>query len=133
VEQKNWAIVRQVAGYHRYDTEAERLLLNRIWALQTVMTNYVGPQQKLVSKTRHGAKVIKKYDTATTPHRRAEGHRRVEEDHDGARETLRRRQPRRRPGRDPSPHRRALDPDHRQDRSPTETRPREQGHARIRI
>ncbi len=74
VEQKNWAVVRQVAGYHRYDTEAERLLLNRIWSLQTVMTNYFGPQQKLVSKTRHGAKVIKKYDTATTPHRRAEGH-----------------------------------------------------------
>jgi hypothetical protein len=58
---------------------------------------------------------------------------RVEEDHDGARETLRRLQPRRRPARDPSSDRRALDPDHRQDRSPTETRPREHGHARIRI
>jgi hypothetical protein len=29
VEQKNWAVVRQVAGYHRYDTEAELQLLNR--------------------------------------------------------------------------------------------------------
>jgi hypothetical protein len=31
-------------------------------------------QQKLVSKLRVGAKVSKKYDTATTPHRRAERH-----------------------------------------------------------
>ena len=33
VEQKNWAIVRTVVGYHRYDTPAELLLLNTIWAL----------------------------------------------------------------------------------------------------
>jgi hypothetical protein len=32
------------------------------------------PQQKLVSKVRDGAKVTKKYDPATTPHRRAERH-----------------------------------------------------------
>ena len=74
VEQKNWAVVRQVAGYHRYDTDAERLLLNRIWALQTLMTNFFEPQQKLISKVRHGAKVTKKYDTATTPHQRAIRH-----------------------------------------------------------
>ncbi len=74
LEQKNWAVVRQVAGYHRYDTDAERLLLNRIWALQTLMTNFFGPQQKLISKVRHGAKVTKKYDTATTPHQRAIRH-----------------------------------------------------------
>src|SRR5665647_1522716 len=40
VEQKNWAIVRTVVGYHRYDTTAELLLLNRIWVLQSLMTNY---------------------------------------------------------------------------------------------
>ena len=34
-------------------------------------------QQKLVSKVRTGAKVTKKYDTATTPHRRAEDHETV--------------------------------------------------------
>jgi len=74
VEQKNWAIVRTVVGYHRYDTPAELLLLNKIWALQSKLTNYFYPQQKLVSKVRDGAKVSKKYDTATTPHRRAERH-----------------------------------------------------------
>lgn len=74
VEQKNWAVVRTVVGYHRYDTDAELALLNRIWALQTLMTNYFGPQQKLVSKVRYGAKVIKTYDTAATPHQRAAAH-----------------------------------------------------------
>ncbi|HUO39637.1 MAG TPA: transposase family protein, partial [Mycobacterium sp.] len=77
VEQKNWAIVRTVVGYHRYDTEAELLLLNKIWALQSQLTNYFYPQQKLLSKVRVGAKVTKKYDRATTPHRRAERHDRV--------------------------------------------------------
>src|SRR5271169_6071128 len=74
VEQKNWAIVRTVVGYHRYDTAAELLLLNKIWVLQSKLTNYFCPQQKLVSKIRVGAKVSKKYDTATTPHRRVERH-----------------------------------------------------------
>jgi hypothetical protein len=74
VEQKNWAIVRIVVGYHRYDTESELLLLNKIWMLQSKLSNYFYPQQKLVSKVRDGAKVSKKYDTATTPHRRAERH-----------------------------------------------------------
>ncbi|MGK2927962.1 MAG: integrase catalytic domain-containing protein [Acidimicrobiales bacterium] len=74
VEQKNWAVVRTVVGYHRYDTAAELALLNEIWALQSQMTNYFLPQQKLISKVRDGAKVTKKYDKATTPHRRAERH-----------------------------------------------------------
>jgi transposase InsO family protein len=72
VEQKNWATVRVMVGYHRYDTTAELMLLNKIWALQSLLANYFYPQQKLICKVRHGAKVIKKYDKATTPHRRAQ-------------------------------------------------------------
>ncbi len=74
VEQKNWAIVRTVVGYHRYDTPAELVLLNKIWVLQSQITNYFSAQQKLISKVRDGAKVTKKYDTATTPHRRSMTH-----------------------------------------------------------
>jgi hypothetical protein len=74
VEQKNWAIVRTVVGYHRYDTSAELLLLNEIWALQSQMTNYFYPQQKLVSKVRDGAKITKKYDRPATPAARASRH-----------------------------------------------------------
>jgi hypothetical protein len=71
VEQKNWTHVRELVGYHRYDTPAEQALLNEIWELDRVFTNYLLPQQKLVFKQRNGAKVTKRYDTATTPHQRA--------------------------------------------------------------
>jgi hypothetical protein len=74
VEQKNWAVVRTVVGYHRYDTPGELLLLNQIWVLQSEITNYFLAQQKLISKIRNGAKVTKKYDVPATPHRRAERH-----------------------------------------------------------
>jgi hypothetical protein len=74
VEQKNWAVVRTVVGYHRYDTAPELLLLNEIWNLQSQLTNYFYPQQKLMLKVRHGAKVSKKHDTAATPFHRAIDH-----------------------------------------------------------
>lgn len=70
VEQKNWHVVRQTVGYHRYDTAAELELLNRIWALQGQLGNHFGPQQKLISKERHGAKISKTYDKPATPYQR---------------------------------------------------------------
>jgi len=74
VEQKNWARVRELVGYYRYDTAAELTKLNEIWALDAQFTNYFLPQQKLVFKQRNGAKVTKRHDTATTPHQRAVAH-----------------------------------------------------------
>jgi len=71
VEQKNWTHVRELVGYLRYDTPTELALLNEIWELDRVFTNYLLPQQKLVFKQRNGAKVTKRYDVATTPHQRA--------------------------------------------------------------
>jgi Integrase core domain len=70
VEQKNYSIVRRAAGYFRYDSPRELELLNRLWTAQTQLMNLFVPQQKLVSKTRVGAKVAKRYDTATTPAQR---------------------------------------------------------------
>ena len=67
-------MVRTVVGYHRYDTASELLLLNEIWQLQSKLTNYFYPQQKLISKVRDGAKVSKKYDKAATPFHRAIDH-----------------------------------------------------------
>jgi hypothetical protein len=84
VEQKNWAVVRTVVGYHRYDTAPELFLLNEIWQLQSKLTNYFQPQQKLISKVRTGAKVSKKYDTATTPFRRAIAYPSVPDDRKAA-------------------------------------------------
>jgi hypothetical protein len=71
VEQKNWARVRELVGYLRYDTAGELDLLNQIWEFDRIFTNYLLPQQKLLSKTRIGARVIKKHDRGQTPHQRA--------------------------------------------------------------
>jgi len=58
VEQKNWARVRELVGYYRYDTAAELAKLNEIWARDALFTNYFLPQQKLVFKQRNGANVL---------------------------------------------------------------------------
>jgi hypothetical protein len=71
VEQKNWTHVRELVGYLRYDTPAELALLNRIWDLDRRFTNLVLTQQKLLHRERVGSKVIKRHDTAQTPHHRA--------------------------------------------------------------
>src|SRR5665213_177808 len=71
VEQKNWTHVRELVGYLRFDTEAELELLNAIWSLDARFTNHLLAQQKLVSRLREGAKVIKRHDAAKTPLERA--------------------------------------------------------------
>lgn len=66
-EQKNWTFVRRCVGYHRYDTPRELDLLNQLWPHESLLFNLLKPQQKLLTKTRQGAKVTKTYDTAATP------------------------------------------------------------------
>lgn len=70
VEQKNWTHVRSLVGYLRFDTSAELGLLNEIWDLDWQFTNLLCAQQKLISRERVGAKVIKRHDQAQTPHQR---------------------------------------------------------------
>jgi hypothetical protein len=77
VEEKNWSVVRQAVGYHRYDTDAELTLLNEIYALLRLQINFFSPHQKLISKRREGAKVIKKYGTARTPYQRVMADERI--------------------------------------------------------
>lgn len=67
IEQKNWSIVRRAIGYWRYDTARELDLLNQLWPAWNNRNNLLMPSQKLISKTRTGAKVTKKHDTAATP------------------------------------------------------------------
>ena len=70
VEQKNYSVVRRNVGYLRYDTEEELDLLNELYIYLDCYINYFQPVVKLVSKTREGSKVTKKYDDAKTPFRR---------------------------------------------------------------
>ena len=70
VEQKNWSVVRQTIGYHRYSGDLHVDILNGIYALLRDHINFFMPQQKLLTKTRVRAKVTKKHDTAQTPFQR---------------------------------------------------------------
>lgn len=79
VEQKNWTHVRQLVGYLRFDTAEELAVLNELWALDGLFTNYLLSQQKLIEKHRHGATVTKRHDRAKTPFERANAHQGVSE------------------------------------------------------
>jgi hypothetical protein len=70
VEQKNGNVVRRLIGYDRYASKAAYECLGRIYTLVRLYINFFQPTMKLVSKTRHGAKVHKVYDSAQTPYRR---------------------------------------------------------------
>jgi len=70
VEQKNYSVVRRAVGYLRYDTEEELKIMNEMYNVLRVYTNFFLPSMKLIEKTRIGSKVTKKYDKPKTPYRR---------------------------------------------------------------
>ncbi|MFQ6122945.1 MAG: transposase [Dehalococcoidales bacterium] len=70
VEQKNWSVVRRLVGYDRYNSRAALETLNGVYDLLRLYINFFQPVMKLVSKTRHGAKVHKVYERARTPYQR---------------------------------------------------------------
>ena len=70
VEQKNGNVVRRFVGYERYASKASFDCLGRVYDLVRLYINFFQPTMKLMSKTRHGAKVHKVYDVAQTPYQR---------------------------------------------------------------
>ena len=70
VEQKNFSVVRRAVGYQRYDTDEQLRLLDELYEVLDLYTNFFQPSMKLQAKERHGARVKKTYDTARTPYRR---------------------------------------------------------------
>jgi len=70
VEQKNGSIVRRIIGRDRYSSKRAYETLNRIYYSLRLYVNFFQPTMKLVSKTRHGARVHRVYDTAQTPYQR---------------------------------------------------------------
>jgi len=70
VEQKNWTLVRRLVGHDRYTSRAAMERLNLVYAVLRHYANFFQPTMKLVSKSRHGARVHKTYDTARTPYQR---------------------------------------------------------------
>lgn len=86
IEQKNYTIVRDTFGYHRYDTEKERASMKTINEKLRLYTNFFQPSMKLISRKKINQKSIKVYDKAKTPFRRVLEHPPVSE---GAKQFLR--------------------------------------------
>ena len=66
---KNWAVVRRLVGYDRLEWPA-LAALERIHDLAGDYVNFLHPLRKLVSKTRSGPRVTRRYDIASTPFHR---------------------------------------------------------------
>jgi transposase InsO family protein len=90
VEQKNRQLVREIVGYARYDQLTEVHWLNGVYELLDVYVNLVLPSQKLIEKTRDGAKLRKRYDTARTPFERLQALDAIEPQRDAELAALRR-------------------------------------------
>jgi hypothetical protein len=70
VEQKNGAIVRGLVGYDRLATRPAYAQLARVYELARLHVNFFQPTQKLLHKTRAGARTRRVYDQAQTPFQR---------------------------------------------------------------
>lgn len=68
IESKNNHLVRKYAFYYRYDTEPERVALNRLWPLVNDRFNYLTPTKKPVGfGTDRNGRRTRLYDKPATP------------------------------------------------------------------
>jgi len=79
VEQKNGAIVRRLIGYGRFEGILSAQALARLYAVARLQINLVQPSFKLKSKTRIGARVIKRYHDPVPPVARVLAHPGIDE------------------------------------------------------
>ena len=70
VEQKNYSVVRTTVGYYRYDQPHQLQLLDQIYQLLRLYTNFFQPSMKLREKIRIGSRVTRRYDPPMTPYQR---------------------------------------------------------------
>ena len=70
VEQKNWTHVRQLLGYQRLEQPELVPWINELYRTWGLLHNCFHPNLKLLSKTRQGAKTIRKYGPPQTPYQR---------------------------------------------------------------
>jgi len=71
IEEKNWDVVRRTIGYDRLQGQAACEQLDRIYNLLRIYRNCYLPAMKCIGKERIGSKVRKRFDTPTSPYRRA--------------------------------------------------------------
>jgi hypothetical protein len=70
IERNNWSLVRRLLGYDRYSSRTALEALDAVYDLLRLHVNFFQPVMKLLTKTRHGAKVHRVYDTTQTPYER---------------------------------------------------------------
>jgi hypothetical protein len=68
IEQKNWTHVRKIFGYLRYDCEPAQQAMNDLYRNELrIFQNLFLPSMKLISKSRVGSKLKRRYDHPQTP------------------------------------------------------------------
>ena len=67
IEQKNGAVVRHFVGHDRYSGQVAGQTMAHLYGAVRQYVNYFQPSFKLVEKTRHGSRVIKRYSPPATP------------------------------------------------------------------
>jgi hypothetical protein len=86
IEQKNGSVIRRFVGYSRFSGLIAGQCLARLYRMIRLYVNFFQPSFKLLSKTRDGAKIRKKYHKPATPCERLMAHASVS---DAAKEALR--------------------------------------------
>jgi len=68
IEQKNWTHVRRLLGWNRYDTDEVLAAINDLYRNELrLMQNLFQPSVKLLSKTRNGSRLTRRYDVPRPP------------------------------------------------------------------
>jgi Integrase core domain len=86
IEQKNGSVIRRFVGYRRLSGLIAGQCLARLYKMVRLYVNYFQPSFKLLSKTRDGAKIQKRYHKPATPCERLLAHASVS---DAAKQALR--------------------------------------------
>ena len=77
VEERNGSVVRRLVGYERLEGIHAYEKLCQLHACARLFINFFQPSQKLLEKSRGGAKVYRRYDVAKTPYKRTVDSNRV--------------------------------------------------------
>lgn len=71
IEQKNYANIRHIVGYTRFDDPQHVLILNELYDVLEDYINFFIPSLKCVEKVRILSRKVRRYDTAQTAYQRA--------------------------------------------------------------
>lgn len=70
IEQKNYANIRQIVGYTRFDDPRHVIILNELYDVLEDYINFFIPSLKCVEKVRILSRKVRRYDTAQTAYQR---------------------------------------------------------------